>query len=67
MNRSNPEQGSPERATTPLFETMTVVGVGLIGGSLARAARERGLVSRIVGLGRGRENLRKAHDHGVID
>jgi prephenate dehydrogenase len=46
---------------------MTVVGVGLIGGSLARVARERGLVSRIVGLGRGRENLQKALELGVID
>ena len=67
MNRSNPDQGFSERASPPLFETMTVVGVGLIGGSLARAARERGLVSRIVGLGRGRENLCKALDLGVID
>ena len=67
MNRSNPDQGSPERVSKPLFETMAVVGVGLIGGSLARAARERGLVSRIVGLGRGRENLRKALELGVID
>jgi prephenate dehydrogenase len=67
MNRSNPDQGSPERVSTPIFETMVVVGVGLIGGSLARAAKERGLVSRIIGLGRGRENLRKALDLGVID
>jgi len=67
MNRSNPDQEPPERASTPLFETMAVVGVGLIGGSLARAVRERGLVSRIVGLGRGRENLRKALELGVID
>jgi len=56
-----------ERAAEPLFETMTVVGVGLIGGSLARAARKRGLVSTIVGLGRGEENLRKALDLGLID
>jgi prephenate dehydrogenase len=46
---------------------MTIVGVGLIGGSLARVARERGLVSRIVGLGRGLENLEKALELGVID
>jgi prephenate dehydrogenase len=46
---------------------MTVVGVGLIGGSLARAAREHGLVSRIIGLGRGEENLRRARELGVID
>lgn len=67
MSRSNPDQGSPKRAAEPLFETMAVVGVGLIGGSLARAARERGLVSRIMGLGRGHENLRRALDLGVID
>ncbi len=67
MNRSDSGHRSPGRAAEPLFETMTVVGVGLIGGSLARAARESGLVSTIVGLGRGRENLRKALDLGVID
>jgi prephenate dehydrogenase len=67
MNRSDPDSRHPERAATTLFETMTVVGVGLIGGSLARAARERGLVSRIIGLGRGEENLRRALDLGVID
>jgi prephenate dehydrogenase len=46
---------------------MTVVGVGLIGGSLARAARAQGLVSRIIGLGRREENLRRACELGVID
>ena len=46
---------------------MTVVGVGLIGGSLARIARERGLVSQIIGVGRGLENLEKALELGVID
>jgi len=67
MKRSMPDRGSPERKTAPLFETMAIVGVGLIGGSLARAARERDLVSRIVGLGRGQENLRRALELGVID
>jgi prephenate dehydrogenase len=67
MNRSNPDHGTPKRASEPLFKTMTVVGVGLIGGSLARAAREHGLVSRIIGLGRGQENLRRARELGVID
>lgn len=51
----------------PLFEQMTVIGVGLIGGSLARAARERGLISRFVGAGRRRENLEKALALGVVD
>jgi prephenate dehydrogenase len=67
MNRSKPDPKPPERVSGPLFETMAVVGVGLIGGSLARAARERGLVSNIVGLGRGQENLRRALELGVID
>lgn len=67
MNRPDSKAKSPERASAPFFETMTVVGVGLIGGSLARAAREGGYVSRIIGLGRGEENLRRALDLGVID
>jgi prephenate dehydrogenase len=67
MSRSNPDSRRPERASHPLFECMAVVGVGLIGGSLARAARERGLVSRIIGLGRGEQNLRRARELGVID
>ncbi len=46
---------------------MTIIGVGLIGGSLARAARERGLVGRIVGAGRRAKNLEKALALGVVD
>ena len=34
----------------PLFREMAVVGLGLIGGSLALAARKAGLVGRVVGL-----------------
>ncbi len=50
-----------------LFQQMTIIGVGLIGGSLARAARERGLVGRFVGAGRRIENLEKALELGVVD
>ncbi|MEE9240365.1 MAG: prephenate dehydrogenase/arogenate dehydrogenase family protein [bacterium] len=50
-----------------LFQQMTIIGVGLIGGSLARAARERGLVGRIVGAGRRAKNLEKALALGVVD
>lgn len=49
------------------FEQMTIIGVGLIGGSLARAARERGLVSRFIGAGRSMGNLEKALKLGVVD
>ena len=33
---------------TQIFEQMTIVGVGLIGGSMARKAREKGLVKKFV-------------------
>ncbi|MDR0664133.1 MAG: prephenate dehydrogenase [Helicobacteraceae bacterium] len=44
-----------------------IVGVGLMGGSLALASREKGLFDRIVGCGRSRENLQTALDLRIID
>lgn len=52
---------------TPLFGRLTVAGVGLIGGSLALAAREAGLVGEVVGFGRSEANLRVALDRGIVD
>ncbi len=46
---------------------LAVIGVGLIGGSLARALRAAGAVGEIVGCGRGRANLEEAVALGVID
>ncbi len=46
---------------------LAVIGVGLIGGSLARALRRAEVVDEIVGCGRGRDNLEKAVELGVID
>jgi prephenate dehydrogenase len=46
---------------------LAVIGVGLIGGSLARALRQAGQVEEIIGCGRGRANLEKAVELGVID
>lgn len=51
----------------PLFKQMTVVGVGLLGGSLAQGCRKRGLVGKIVGFGRNRANLKKAQKANLID
>ena len=51
----------------PLIRRLSVIGVGLIGGSLARALREAGEVGEIVGGGRGEDNLRAAVRLGVID
>ena len=49
------------------FDTLTIVGVGLIGGSVGLAARERGLARRVVGVGRSAESLWTAKTHGAID
>ncbi|RNC71390.1 MAG: prephenate dehydrogenase/arogenate dehydrogenase family protein [Desulfuromonadales bacterium] len=51
----------------PLINRMAIIGVGLIGGSLARILRERGEVGEIVGIGRGEANLAKAVELGVVD
>jgi len=50
-----------------LFGKMTIIGVGLLGASLAKACKERGLVQEITGYGRNRENLEKARALKIID
>lgn len=54
-------------ARQPLIQRLCVIGVGLIGGSLARALREAGAVGEVIGSGRGEENLRAAVQLGVVD
>lgn len=46
---------------------LAVIGVGLIGGSLALALKRRGRVGRVIGAGRSRASLEKALRLGVID
>lgn len=50
-----------------MIERLTILGVGLIGGSLARALRAAGQVREIVGYGRTLANLQDAVRLGVID
>lgn len=50
-----------------LFERMAIVGVGLIGGSLAKAVKEKNLAGEILGIGRSEERLARAKDQGIID
>ncbi|MEE9356770.1 prephenate dehydrogenase [Candidatus Vondammii sp. HM_W22] len=50
-----------------MAQRLAIIGVGLIGGSLARALRAAGEVNEIIGCGRGKENLEKAVKLGVID
>jgi len=46
---------------------LAIIGVGLIGGSLARALRAGGAVGEVVGCGRSAANLERAVELGVID
>jgi prephenate dehydrogenase len=46
---------------------MAVIGVGLIGGSLALALRRHRLVGQVVGVGRGTKNLAIARRLGIVD
>jgi prephenate dehydrogenase len=50
-----------------MIERLCIIGVGLIGGSLARALREAGVVGTIVGSSRNARHLQRAVDLGVID
>jgi len=50
-----------------LIKRLSIIGMGLIGGSLARALRRAGACGEIVGCGRNRSNLQKAVELGVID
>lgn len=52
---------------TPLFDTLVVYGVGLLGGSVALAAKSRHVARHIVGMGRHAERLATAQQAGVID
>lgn len=47
--------------------TLTIVGVGLIGGSLAAAVKSRGLANRVIGVGRSVSKLAGAVERGLLD
>ncbi len=49
------------------IDNLVVIGVGLIGGSVALALKARGAVGTVVGVGRSRANLATAIERGIID
>lgn len=51
----------------PIFDTITIAGVGLIGGSLGMAARHYAIARRVIGIGRNEQRLMKAKLLGAID
>ena len=49
------------------FKQITILGIGLIGASLAHSCRQRKLADKIIGFGRNAGNLKKAQEKNVID
>lgn len=50
-----------------IIERLAIIGVGLIGGSFARALRQAGAVRTIIGIDRDVANLQQAKSLGVVD
>jgi len=48
------------------LKTVAIVGVGLIGGSIGLALRERNLAERVIGIGRRQSSLRIARRVGAV-
>jgi prephenate dehydrogenase len=55
--------GSPECP----HDVIAIIGVGLIGGSIAAAVKRRHIARTVVGIGRNESRLRAARDAGLID
>ncbi|MGL4635576.1 MAG: prephenate/arogenate dehydrogenase family protein [Beijerinckiaceae bacterium] len=51
----------------PLFERLTLIGLGLIGSSLARAAREKGLAGHITCVDQSAQVCSRALELGIVD
>jgi prephenate dehydrogenase len=49
------------------FQQITILGIGLIGASLAYSCRQRKVAAKIVGFGRSADNLKKAQEKNIID
>ena len=49
------------------IQRLTVIGLGLLGGSVAWAARERGVAREVIGCGRREAPLRDACARGLVD
>lgn len=62
------QPGEFDGAVRPVkINTLAIIGVGLIGGSLALALKAKGAVGRVLGVGRSKANLDEALALGIID
>ena len=55
------------KSAKPIFENVALIGVGLIGSSLARVMRRKRLAARIVGCARTRRTRAKCRELGLVD
>ncbi|MEM9659393.1 MAG: prephenate dehydrogenase/arogenate dehydrogenase family protein [Planctomycetota bacterium] len=51
----------------PEYSRVAIVGVGLIGGSIGLALRQRGLAAEVIGIGRRESSLQRATERGAVD
>lgn len=47
--------------------TVTIIGTGLIGGSMALALKDLGIAEKVIGVDADKKHIRKALDIGIID
>ena len=64
--RQGPQE-SAGRGQGRVIRRLTLLGLGLLGGSVAKAARADGLAREIVAVGRRRESLEPALQDGTVD
>ncbi len=50
-----------------MFKKVSIIGLGLIGGSLAAALKQSGKVENVVGIDKDKESLDYAVENGIID
>ncbi len=53
--------------TSPRFDKVAVIGVGLIGGSFALGLKAAGMCRSVIGVGRNPDNMRLAGELGIVD
>ena len=60
-------QSTAQVSAAPHFDRIALIGFGLIGGSIARAAREQGLAGEIVTTARSAETRARVTELGIVD
>lgn len=56
-----------ERSHKPLFQKATIIGLGLIGGSIALGLKKAGLARTVLGVDQDAEQLKVAASRGAVD